>query len=428
MGLIASARGLLAASRPAPHVLQRQEPRLAIRNEIVTGLTIEELAARMNIGASSIAGAVVTPETASRLSVVASCERVICETFAQVPWPLYRRLEGDDREKATDHPLYRLLHDSPQEGMTSLQWRMVAGGDLFYRGRFYAHVLRSPVDGMPLWLMRLHPDATRKLKDPRSGRAYFEHRREDGSVVIFQPDEILHVWMYSRDGWDGISPIQRHREAIGDGITMREHGSRSFANGAKLSGVIEAEGTIPPESKKDLRDDWKKMTSGDASYSTPVLDRGMKFSAVSMTNEDAQYIESRKLNRSEICGIWGVPPHKIGDLDRATFSNIEHQEIGFVVGTMLPVFCAFDQAVSLFVLRSDPKLYSEFLVDGLLRGDFKTRQEGLQLMRQNGAINANEWRRLMNMNRRKDPGGEEYIVAANMAPQNKPPSASQTGN
>ncbi|SHF52893.1 phage portal protein, partial [Caloramator proteoclasticus] len=239
--------------------------------------------------------------------------------------------------------------------------------------------------------------------------------------VILQKEEVFHVVGLGFDGFKGYSPIQMAREAIGLSIATEEFGDRFFANGARPGGILEHPGVVKDPER--LRKSWEDVYKGiKNSHKIAVLEEGMKYHEIGIPPEDAQFLETRKFQLNEICRIFRVPPHMIGDLERATFSNIEHQSIEFVVHTVRPYLVRWEQAISKCLLNEgERKLYfPKFTVDGLLRGDFKTRMEGYAIGRQNGWLSPNDIRELEDMNPLpEDQGGDIYLVNGNMIPANK---------
>jgi HK97 family phage portal protein len=289
--------------------------------------------------------------------------------------------------------------------------------DLLLRGNAYSLIRGIPGRRTQFELTRLHPDrVTPKLNEAGTDVVY-EYARDDGRRVILPRRQVLHIWHDSDDGLSGISPIQAHRESIGDAMAIRAHGSKFFANAARISGVLEmpAGVQVSKDALKAMLEDFEQMYTGHQNArKTAALPGGVQFKQVGVNMEDAQWIETRKITAREIYGIFGIPPHKAGDLADATFSNVEHQNLEFVIDALTPRLVAWEQAINRDLLLNDPRYYVKFNVAGMLRGDFKTRQEGLQLQRRNGIISADEWRALEDLNPRDDEGGDKYIIEKNM--------------
>ena len=219
---------------------------------------------------------------------------------------------------------------------------------------------------------------------------------------------------------------------MGLALATEEFGARFFGNGARPGGVLEHPGVVKDPEK--LRDSWNKVYQGTAnSHKIAVLEEGMKYHEIGMSPEDSQFLQTRSFQLTEICRIFRVPPHMIGDLSRSTFSNIEHQSIDFVVHTIRPWLVRWEQAISRTLLTDEERTiyYAKFNVDGLMRGDFATRMSGYAIARQNGWMSANEIRALENMNKiPPEQGGDLYLLNGNMisAAQTNPVNSGGAGN
>lgn len=373
---------------------------------------------RLSGGASTVSGEPVTATTSTKLTTVGRCVRLLSQSMGSLPLPLMRIGPDGRKSAAKDDPLYRLLHDQPNEWQTSHQWRALKQRDLELRGNAYSLIVRGTGRRIQE-LIRLHPDRVKPEQDQKTLAVTYRYTRPDGGEVVFPRDHILHIWFESDDGIKGLSPIAMHRETIGDALALQRHGSRFFAGGAKPLGVINmVDGAkIGSETQKAFREDWEKEYAGGANaHKTLLLPFGLKYEPVKISMADAQYIEGRKFSVSEIARIFGVPAHMAGDLERATFTNVEHQRIEFVQDAIVGRAHGWEQCIHRDLLDGDPDLFVKFNVDGLLRGDFKSRQEGLQIQRRNGIINADEWRDIEDKNAREDAGGQVYIIEGNMQP------------
>ena len=264
-----------------------------------------------------------------------------------------------------------------------------------------------------------------------NGRLKYGYANEDGQTLTFAADEIFHVKGLSMDGVKGLSPIGQAREAVGLALATEEYGARFFGNGARPGGVIEFPGVMKEPEK--LRKSWNDVFQGPRnSHKVAILEQGSKYHAIGIPPEEAQFLETRKFQINEICRIFRVPPHLVGDLEKATFSNIEHQSIEFVEHTVRPWLVRWEQEIWRSLLaESERKTYFvRFNVDGLLRGDYAARMQGYSVGRQNGWLSANDIRRLENLNPiSKDEGGDLYLVNGNMtrASQAIKQENSQTG-
>ena len=227
---------------------------------------------------------------------------------------------------------------------------------------------------------------------------------------------MLHIPGLGFDGVIGYSPIALEKNAIGLGIAAEEYGSKFFAHGATPSGVLTHPNTVKDPSL--LRVSWNNAYGGASnSGKVAILEEGMTFTRISMPNNEAQFLETRKFQVSEICRIYRVPPHLVADLEHATFSNIEHQSISFAVHTIRPWLVRIEQAIDkqLFPEKEKSRFYAQFNMDGLMRGDYKSRMEGYAIARQNGWMSTNDIRALENMNPvPAEEGGDAYLVNGNM--------------
>lgn len=365
-------------------------------------------------GPKSATGRAVTPATALQLTAVYACVRLIAETFATLPAITYRRLERG-KERATDHPNYVLLHDLPNPEMTSSEMRTALMGHALLWGNAYAEVVWDGA-GRARELWPLRPDRTQPVRNA-AGKLMYEITLPSSEKRLLQPYRVLHVRGLSFDGLVGYSPIALARESLGRAMAAEEYGARFFANDSRPGGLLRTDKKLSGPVIDRLKNDWEAKHAGLSNqHRVAVLEEGLQWQAVGIPPEDAQLLETLKYGVQDIARLYRVPLHKIGELDRATWNNIEHQGIEFVTDTMRPWLVCWEQAINktLFTAAERKKYFVEFLVDGLLRGDAKARAEALAIQRQNGIINANEWRELENMN--PYDGGDDYLVNAAMKP------------
>lgn len=369
-------------------------------------------------GQDTVAGVAVGTAQAMRYAAVLACVRVIAETVGMLPLHLYRRTERS-RDRI-DTPLAELLGTTPNDWMTACEfWEMVAAS-LAVRGRFFAW--KNVVRGEVLELLPLNPDAVQaRLRDDYTPEFRITFR--DGSTRTVGQDEVLYIRLFTLDGFTGLNPIAYARESIGLGIATQQHGARLFANGARPSGVLSTEQNLNKPQRTELRESWEEGYGGDNQMRTAVLSNGLKYQPMTMTSEDAQFLETRKFQRSEIAGIYRVPPHKIGDLERATFSNIEHQSLEFVTDCLQPYVTRIEQRINVsLVPRADRgRVYAKFNLGALLRGDMAGRSQYYQRLQQCGALSPNEIREREDFNPRD--GGDVYLTPVNMAIDGKVPGA-----
>lgn len=374
--------------------------------------------AKLIVGSSSSAGVMVNPETAMRLSAVYACVRVLSESIAQLPLILYER-SGDRKDRAMAQKLYSLLHDAPNNFQTSFEFRETKMAHLCLRGKAYSYINRS-VTGEILELLPMHPDRI-ELKQSKDYSISYIFTDFDNNKIPLRQDQVFRLTGMSFDGVNGISPITHQRESLGISIATDQHTARTFKNGAKMTGILKHPNTFKDKEVRDrVKASWDESASGENAYSTPVLEDGLDWMPVTMSNKDAQYIESRKFNIEEIARIFRVPPHKIGHLENATFSNIEHQGLEFVTDSLVPWLVRWEQAIKrdLLTPAQRKRYFAEFLVDGIMRGDSAARAAYYNSMWNMGAMSPNEIRTKENMNPRNDDGGNEYVKPLNMGGDN----------
>lgn len=377
--------------------------------------SVDDIARAIALSRSSLAGAAVNAESSMRVAAVYGCVRVISETVGSLPLHIYRRTAGG-KIRAVDHPLYRLLHDTPNPWQTAMEFREMMQAHLCLRGNAYAYInWTSPTNASEL--IPIHPDrvTVRQLDDMS---LVYEVRNKTG-VQLFPAEDILHIRGLSSDGIVGRSVLEDARESIGVAIATQEYASKFYANDATPSLVVSIPGKLSPEARKRLVEAWQDTFGGSRNARrTAVLEEGAKVEPLAMTFDDAQFLETRKFQRSEIAGIFRVPPHLIGDLERATFGNIEHQSIEFVTHCIRPWLVRWEQALSRALFTAPGIYFPEHVVEGLLRGDIKSRYDAYAVGRVNGWLSANDIRSLENLN--PIQGGDVYLQPMNMVPAGSP--------
>ena len=374
------------------------------------------------MGGSS-SGKSVTERSAMQMTAVYSCVRILAEAIAGLPLHVYQYDADGSKQKAIDHPLYLLLHDEPNPEMSSFVFRETLMTHLLLWGNAYAQIIRNG-KGEILALYPLMPNKMTVDRDEK-GQLYYTYQRssEDaptmkGASVILKPTDVLHIPGLGFDGLVGYSPIAMAKNAIGLAIATEEYGAKFFANGAAPSGVLEHPGTIKDPSR--VRDAWQSQFGGSAnSGKIAVLEEGMKYTPISISPEQAQFLETRKFQINEIARIFRVPPHMVGDLEKSSFSNIEQQSLEFVKYTLDPWVVRWEQSLMRSLLSADEKktFFVKFNLEGLLRGDYQSRMNGYAVARQNGWMSANDIRELENLDRiPAEDGGDLYLINGNMLP------------
>lgn len=369
----------------------------------------------------SAAGKRVNERSSMQITAVYACVRVIAESIASLPLHLYRYNEDGGKEKAIDHPLYFLLHNEPNPEMTAFSFFEVLLTHLLLWGNAYCQIIRNGkgevVALYPLMADRMDVDRDEK------GHIYYEYTMSSddaptmkGSVVQLQPVDVLHIPGMGFDGLVGYSPIAMAKNAIGISIACEEYGSKFFANGAAPSGVLEHPGTLKDPGR--VRESWTQTFGGSHNANkVAVLEEGMKYTPISISPNEAQFLETRKFQIDEIARIFRIPPHMIGDLEHATFSNIEEMSLEYVQYTLGPWIARLEQSMIRSLLSDAEKgtYFVKFNVDGLLRGNYQSRMQGYAVARQNGWMSANDIRQLENLDMIPDEeGGNLYLINGSM--------------
>ena len=377
-----------------------------------SGIANPEMWLRSALGVGPTASGVsVGPGSAMGITAVYACVGLRSECIASLPLFLMAR-DGRNRRKATEHPLFPLLHDAPNPWQTSFEWREMMEGHCLLRGNAYSYIIRNS-RGTVKSLIPLHPDRVQVRRAP-DGEPFYGVN-EEKIRGVFSRREIFHLRGMSSDGYTGLSPIGQQRELMGWSVATREHGARVFSNGTALSGVLEYPSALNEEILKRLREQWQQTYGGVRnSGKVAILEGGMKWHQVGMNLEDAQFIEVMAYQDRKIYQIYRCPPHMLGDNDKTTSwgTGIEQMSIGFVTYTLRPSGIRWEQAIHQMLLMPEERgqFYAHFEFEGLLRGDSKARAEALSTKRQNGIINANEWRELEDMDPIEGEGGDAYLV------------------
>ena len=376
---------------------------------------------------STTSGKAVTERSSMQMTAVYACVRILSETVAELPLHLYK-YSDNGKEKAIDHPLYRLLHDEPNPEMSSFVFRETLMTHLLLWGNAYAQIIRNG-KGDIVALYPLMPNKMTVDRDENGQICYLYNRSSDDAptmktnsfTVKLSASDVLHIPGLGFDGLVGYSPIAMAKNAIGLAIATEEYGAKFFANGAAPGGVLEHPGTIKDPNK--VREAWQSQFGGSGNANKiAVLEEGMKYAPISISPEQAQFLETRKLQINEIARIFRVPPHMVGDLEKSSFSNIEQQSLEFVKYTLNPWIVRWEQSLSriLFTEHEKQEYFFKFNVEGLLRGDYESRMNGYATARQNGWMSANDIRELENLDRiPAQSGGDLYLINGNMLPLDK---------
>lgn len=331
------------------------------------------------------------------ISAVYACVSAISETVASLPLILFKR-DGEDRTRANEHPLYRVLHDQANEHQTALEFRELMQANVLLRGNAYARI-EFDGSGQVSALWPINPDRVSVIRN--GDKLVYEYTDSDGKLIRLLSHEVLHLrHRLGPDGVLGISPIQAARGVIDLAQAEQDHGAGTFANGTRLSGVLKFPGMLKPEQRLAIRDSWASQHAGGANAGkTAILESGVEFQQVSMTLEDAEWIAARQFSVEEVARLFRVPPTIVGDLRHGNFSNSVEMARQFVTLSLRRHLVAWEQAIqSKLLTEAGRRVYfAEHQVEGLLRGDATTRAAFYASGINVGWMRKSEARRLENL-------------------------------
>lgn len=350
----------------------------------------------------------VNNEQAMRMNTVYSCVKVLSDTMATLPCLLYRDTAAG-KELHNSAPMHNLILNSPNEYQTGPEFFSYVMVNLCLSGNFYGYINRTS-SGKVVEILPLKTENVSVQQDSQYNVVYVV-TFDNGDQDVMKPDQILHIRGMSMDGVTGVSPIKYNANAIGAGIDARDYAANVFTNDATPRGVLHTDGILDDDSFENIKASWNASHGGIAnSHKVAILEQGLKFSAVSLSPQDVQLLDMRKYTRSEICAMFRVPPHMIGDLDRATFSNIEHQDLAFYKATILPYLMLIEARLNKALLNVTTQCF-KFDTSNLLRTDMATRVDTYTTLIASGVMNPNEARMELGYNPRE--GGDNYVSQSN---------------
>ena len=358
----------------------------------------------------------VTEENALELSDILTCVRVLAESVACLPLNIYIKGENGG-QKASEHPLHELLRWQPNAQMTSYDLRLWMMIDALLRGNGFAQVVRDVTGNV----LELHPLYASKMSYEVSedGIPYYCYPdpEDESEKVYLKQDEVLHIRLFASGHLLSPSLIELGEELLGGAKGAEKYAREFFENGSSVSGVIEYPSEMDEETFERLKADWSAKYSGTNNrHKTPILEGGAKFTPIALSHAESQMLESRKYTRSQIAGLFRVPSHLINDLEKATFSNITEQDLGFVKHTLRPLLCNWEQKLRMTLLSDEEKkvYYFKHNTNDLLRGDLPSRMQAYSQAVQNGILSPNDVRR-----KEDEPvyeGGDTYLVNSALMP------------
>jgi HK97 family phage portal protein len=367
-------------------------------------------------GYASNTGVPVTPFTALQAAAVYACVRSVSQDMAVLKPFVRRVLPGGGYRRELQHPLNKLFR-RPNRWQTRFEFISYVISSLCLRGNSFVVVERDR-DANPIELVPIAPDrATIMLTD--DGELWYRiNSRRIGQGILIPPDDMIHLKNISMDGYVGVSPIAIAQDVIGLALATQQHGGILFRQGGQIGGVISHPGKLSAEASARIANSWRETHAGvQNAHKAAILEEGMKYDKIAITNEEAQFLETRRFQVTDICRLYGVPPHRLGELDKATLNNIEQQNQQYVDSALKPIAESIEELFNHHLLFDDERaiLECKFDFDDMTRGDLLTRYQAYQIGTLNGWLNRNEVRAKENMNPIDDGHGDEYRVPLNTA-------------
>lgn len=389
--------------------------RLLQRSETFTGLSLQSMKEWWPESNRASAGVNVTEDVALGSAAWFCAFDLVSNDIGSLGFFTYRKLKPRGRDRATDSPVYRLTHDAPNPYSSAFDFYKLLVLWIMTWGNGYAEIQYKA--GRPFALWPIHPSRV-KIEKKASGEPYYIVHNDDNSRVRLSYDKMIHVKGFSRDGYCGIGLIGLAREAIGMSVSSLEYGANFFSNNAQPTLLISVpDGTLGDDEASDrLRKAWVSQHGGSKRGGVGFIEDSTKVEKLGLTNVDAQFIETIKYSVILCCQFTHVPPHMLMQMDRATFSNIEHQSIQYVQMALMRYIKAIEQEFTRKLLPDEPDMFCEFNLTTLLRADQKAEADTLHLMRQDGVISVDDWREIKNMNPLPDGLGNIYLNPQNMEP------------
>lgn len=369
----------------------------------------------LEVGQESASGVTVSVRSGSRQATVYSCINILSRDKAAMPLQLYEKTKNGGRAQVKDHPVSEWLRN-PNPAMTGYQYRRLGWTQQHAWGNAYSWIQRSGAEEIVTW--PLQPDLVTGIGLRPNGRKFYRYTMPDGRPRLFEDDEIIHSFQLSFDGFIGVSPIRHNMEAVGKAIALGEYGSSYFQSPVPKVIVTHPTGFKSDEDYNTFTERWREAYAGKRGLKTiAVMPDGMTIAqVVKIPNDEAQFLESQKLAKEEIAQFYLMPMHRLQGLDHATFSNIEHVDIEYTKYTLLSDLVENEQTLerTLLLPFERERFFLRHNMDGLMRGDFKTRMEGHSIGIMAGFGTRNEAREFED--KPAIEGLDEPLVPLNMGP------------
>lgn len=363
-------------------------------------------------GNETSSGERVTVQSALGIPTVYRCVNIRANAVAMLPFQTFKRT-NKGRERVRDHIVAKLLEERPNPYLGPFKFKRLIETHRSTWGNAYVNI-EWDVRGNPKALWLLNPSVTEPYLDIDTNMLWYLTTLPNGEQIKIPYHDIIHLTSLSTDGIKGKSPIQVAREAFGSAQAAQKFKGKFYQHGAVNSGFLKIPDMLNKEAKEVIREEWEQANTGiNNAQRIAILDAGLEFQNVSMPLRDAQFIESMDFDKVEIATMFDIPPHMVGNLDRATHSNIEQENLSFLQNTINPILVQYQEEFknALFTERESTRYYLNFNLDMILRADTKTRAEFYKTMLDKGVYSINEVRELEERNAIE--GGDTHRVDLN---------------
>lgn len=407
----------------------RQQPTLNTPSVPLGGVGFE-WAYELGGGGSTVSGEAVNDDVAMRIVTVYACIRVLAHSIASLPLNLYERTKGGAK-LADSTSLYYLLAVEPNNEMDRHRLWSTVVTNLLIDGNGYLQAPRTQ-SGQVGELYPLQSNITEPYRLPDGSLAFRTQQGQIGGWKVLKASEVCHFALVTRDGIKGVSPIAQARESLGLTRAAEKAGAKLFGNGGRPGGILTGPVGITPVQQAQVKDSWLAAHGGSNQGGTAVLPGDWKYTAITLSPEDAQFVQLRAMQRTEICALYGVPPSMVGDTTRLSNNNHEQQSLGFVTDTLKPLISILESELNRKLMpqlgRKAGAYFAQFDLSERLRGDFESQMKGFALGKQWGWYSTNDVRRKLGENTIDDPQADVYLYPTNMANADQLPAQAKTEN
>ena len=330
----------------------------------------------------------VTPNSATSFNTVYACVNILSDDLAKLPWKAYKKTNGAIT-RGNSHPVDYLLNKRPNPHMNPFTFKKTLMVDVLTQGNAYA-LIEYDEQGKPRVMHPLTSHMTSYIVDEKTGVSGYRTKWRNNDILL-QDYEVFHIKALG-NGYEGVSPIESVKLQIEGSYLSDQFNNGMIRSGGVPKGILKVQGAIGKEAKANVRREWKRSNSAEA---IAIIDNGLEYQSMGISQQDMQFVEAKRYNAQEIASIFKIPLHKINDLDRATFSNIESQSLDYYKNTLLPWIVQWEEEAN-YKLFSNKELrngwYTKFSLDSELRGDAKSRAEVQEIKMRSGTLTINEVR------------------------------------